>query len=48
VSGELLTPGEVLALLRDSFLRSVADHREEEPGWRTPREEAVRDIVVTF
>ena len=55
MSGELLTPGEVLAMLRDSFLSSFAE-RDQEPGWsvltslakRKPREDAPQQVVVTL
>jgi hypothetical protein len=55
VSGELLTPGEVLAMLRESFVSNIADGGQE-PGLRvlpslakrTAREDATQQVVVTI
>ena len=53
MSGELLTPGEVLAMLRESFLSNVAADGQEPgfPVWSTlakrrTREDTPQQVVV--
>lgn len=55
MSGELLTPGEVLAMLRESFLSSFADREQERElavvsplAKRQSREDVPQQVVVTM